>query len=85
MREPIPFRPNGGVKHAKVAPITPSICNVWSPPVTGQVIEWYDYGCYWLLAAQIGKDFLPAMDPASQLGLSYAVIRFAFLMVRWPG
>ena len=80
MREPIPFGPNGGDKNAKVAPITPSIRDVWSPPVTGKVIEWYDNGCYWLLAAQVGRDFLTAMNRASQLGSSYAVIRFAFLM-----
>ena len=61
-------------------PITPSIRKVMITAFSGQVVEWYDYGLYGLLAAQIGRAFFPAMNPTSQLLSSFAVFGVAFLV-----
>lgn len=46
--------------------------------VAGQTMEWYDYGLYGLLAAQIGATFFPSKDPTTSLLSAFAVFGIAF-------
>lgn len=46
----------------------------------GQVVEWFDYGLYGLLAAHIAIHFFPSDDPMTGLLSTFAVFGVAFVV-----
>ncbi len=46
----------------------------------GQVVEWFDYGLYGLLAAHIAVHFFPSDDPMTGLLSTFAVFGVAFVV-----
>lgn len=48
--------------------------------LAGQVVEWFDYGLYGLLAAHIAVHFFPSDDPMTGLLSTFAVFGVAFLV-----
>jgi MFS transporter, MHS family, proline/betaine transporter len=48
--------------------------------LAGQVVEWFDYGLYGLLAAHIAVHFFPSDDPMTGLLSTFAVFGVAFVV-----
>lgn len=48
--------------------------------LAGQIVEWFDYGLYGLLAANIAAHFFPSADPMTGLLSTFAVFGVAFVV-----
>jgi MFS transporter, MHS family, proline/betaine transporter len=74
-----------GAISGSVASQKPALLRVISACIAGQIVEWYDYGLYGLLAAEIGKAFFSSGDPAAALLSAFAVFGVSFVVRPFGG
>ena len=48
--------------------------------ITGNIVEYYDFGIYAVFATIIGELFFPSFDPAMEIVLVFAVFSIGFMM-----